>query len=213
MSMKILKEEAARLFPNVAQFDQKLYTRLAAIGLVGRKRPGRSYDQLEPREIAAFLLARLSADYLDEAVAVVGAIHDMPGKIDGVPAHWTECRALALGDHNLLDWSAALVADFMTGRADKDQGLGNCEIRLSVPLPTVRIGIAASRWLSDNDRKRWAAFEGQFGRSPEYEDDGDYLSDLAAIEATQPKALRKTAIVSERSIDLATVRAFARAFQ
>ncbi|MEI8714786.1 hypothetical protein [Mesorhizobium sp. ISC11] len=210
MSIKILKEEAARLFPNVAQFDQKLYTRLAAIGLVSRKRPGRSYDQLEPREIAAFLLARLSADYLDEAVAVTSAIHDMPGRMDGVPSHWTECRALASG--TLLDWFAALVADFMAGRADKDQGLGNCEIRLSVPLPTVRIGLAANWWQADKDRKPWAAFEGRFARSPEYEDDGDYLSDLAAIEAIQPKSLRMTAIVSERSIDLATVRAFARAF-
>ncbi|TIN02696.1 MAG: hypothetical protein E5Y34_06625 [Mesorhizobium sp.] len=209
--MKILKEEAARLFPNVAQYDQKLYTRLAAIGLVARKRPGRSYDQLEPREIAAFLLARLSADYLDEALAVMGAIHDMPGKIDGVPAHWIECSALAAaGNHTFLDWSAALVSDFMGGRADQDQGLGNCEIRLSVPLPTVRIGLAASRWQAD---MAWAAFEGRFARSPEYEDDGDYLSDLAAIEATQPKSLRMTAIVSERSIDLATVRAFARAFK
>jgi hypothetical protein len=211
MSMKILKEEAARLFPNVAQFDQKLYTRLAAIGLVSRKRPGRSYDCLEPREIAAFLLARLSADYLDEAVAVVSAVHDMPGKIDGVPAHWTECRAMATG--TLLDWLSALVADFVAGRADKDEGLSSCEIRLAVPLPTVHIGLKPSRWQSDKIGMRWVAFNGRFARSPEYEDDGDYLSDLAAIEAIQPKSLRMTSIVSERSIDLATVRAFARAFQ
>lgn len=211
MSLKILKEEAARLFPNVAQFDQKLYTRLAALGLVARKRPGRSYDRLEPREIAAFLLARLSADYLDEAVAVVSAVHDMPGKIDGVPAHWTECRAMATG--TLLEWLSALVADFMAGRADKDEGLSNCEIRLAVPLPTVRIGLTPSRWQSDKIAMRWAAFEGRFSRSPDYDDDGDQLSDLAAIEATQPKSLRMTAIVSERSIDLATVRAFSRAFQ
>ncbi|WP_156941417.1 hypothetical protein [Mesorhizobium sp. LNJC405B00] len=209
--MKILKEGAARLFPNVAQFDQKLYTRLAAIGLVARKRPGRSYDQLEPREIAAFLLARLSADYLDEAVAVVSAVHDMPGKIDGAPFHWTECRAMTTG--TLLDWCTALVADFMAGRADKDVGLGNCEIRLTVPLPTVRIGLSATRWQPDKISKHWAAFEGRFARSPDYDDEGDQLSDLAAIEATQPKSLRMTAIVSERSIDLATVRAFARAFQ
>lgn len=211
MSMKILKEEAARLFPNAAQYDQKLFSRLAAIGLVGRKRPGRSYDKLEPREIATFLLARLSADYLDEAVAVVSAIHDMPGRMDGVPAHWTECRAIVPG--TLLDWFTAMVADFMAGRAGEDKGLGSCEIRLSVPLPRVRFGLVASPWPSDKDRSRWAAFEGRFARSPEYEDDGDFLSDLAAVEATQPKSLRMSAIVTERSIDLATVRSFARAFQ
>lgn len=207
MSMKILKEEAPRLFPNSEQYEQKLYARLSAIGLVGRKRPGRSYDGLAPREIAAFLLARLCGDYLDEAIAVMSAIHDMPGKMDGVPAHWTECRALESG--NALDWLAAIVADFMAGRADSDRGLGACEIRLSLPLPTVLIGPVAARW---RDEKQPFALEGRFARSPEYEDDGDLASDIAAVAATQPKALRMTAITTERSIDLVTVRAFARAF-
>jgi hypothetical protein len=208
MTMRLLLAASERLFPNVRQFDQKLWRRLSECGVVERKRPGRAYDALLPREVAAFVLAKLAHDDLEDAVAVTTAIMDMPGRIDGVPTHWTDTAALA--DGTLLDWFGALLADFAVGRADKDRGLNSCEVRLTTPLPTVTIGLSAE-WRVDRHYRHLQPLQGRFARSPEYADDGDMAADIAAINATQPKSLRMTSIVTERSIGLNVVREFAKA--